>query len=313
VFGNFTVKQTNMSIRKYRLAAPIEDDKTDALHRSEAPPLPVWLPRSNNVRTNSRKPFLHSKQIIEKAKPFTPPARWWIVLPLLLLTVFVAAGDPLITNDLIVRRYERQYGLDASPNTQRQVCRQSATTSIPTYYRQYPPYHRQLWQRQSDYILVQRAAAKFHTKISIASLIPGFLSFILLGSNCDTIGRRPLLILPLVGKVIWHSLMLIIVSRDLSDTWLLIAHAIEASVGSSGLVLLSAFAYITDCTVGSLRTRAFLITEGTAFLIRVVPILAVGVWLRFYLYTVPLSVCLGFSVVALLYALFIQPESVESV
>jgi hypothetical protein len=113
--------------------------------------------------------------------------------------------------------------------------------------------------------------------------------------------------------VIWHSLMLIIVSRDLSDTWLLIAHAIEASVGSSGLVLLSAFAYITDCTVGSLRTRAFLITEGTAFLIRVVPILAVGVWLRFYRYTVPLSVCLGFSVVALLYALFIQPESVESV
>jgi hypothetical protein len=78
-------------------------------------------------------------------------------------------------------------------------------------------------------------------------------------------------------------------------------------------VMLSAFSYITDCTSGSTRTRAFLLTEGTAFLARIVPVLAVGIWLRFYLYTTPLSVCLALSVVALLYALFVQPESVETV
>ncbi|CAF1478486.1 unnamed protein product [Adineta steineri] len=295
-----------MSTRKYRLAAPIDNDKIDISHRSVPHSSPVWLPTSNNVCTKPEKALLHTK-------PFIPPARWWIVLPLLLLSVFIAAADPVITNDFIVRRYERQYGLDASPNTQRQVCRQSVSTSTAVYYRQYLLYRLELSQRQSDYALVQRAAAKLHTKLSVASLIPGFLSFILLGSNCDTIGRRPLLILPIVGKVIRHSLMLIIVSRDLSDTWLLVANAIEASIGSSGLVLLSSFAYITDCTVGSLRTRAFLITEGTAFLIRVVPVLAIGIWLRFYLYIVPLSVCLGISVIALLYALFVQPESVESV
>jgi len=119
--------------------------------------------------------------------------------------------------------------------------------------------------------------------------------------------------LPLLGKVVWYSLMLIIVSRNLSNNWLLGVHAIEAVFGSNGLLVLSAFSYITDCTYGPMRTRAFLLTEGLLFLARIVPVLSVGIWLRFYLYTVPLSVCLVLSVVALLYTLFIQPESVESV
>ncbi|CAF1064150.1 unnamed protein product [Adineta steineri] len=104
-----------MSTRKYRLAAPIDNDKIDISHRSVPYSSPVWLPTSNNVCTKPEKALLHTKS-------FIPPARWWIVLPLLLLSVFIAAADPVITNDFIVRRYERQYGLDASPNTQRQVC-----------------------------------------------------------------------------------------------------------------------------------------------------------------------------------------------
>ncbi|CAF3673881.1 unnamed protein product, partial [Adineta steineri] len=166
-----------MSTRKYRLAAPIDNDKIDISHRSVPYSSPVWLPTSNNVCTKPEKALLHTKS-------FIPPARWWIVLPLLLLSVFIAAADPVITNDFIVRRYERQYGLDASPNTQRQVCRQSVSTSTAVYYRQYLLYRLELSQRQSDYALVQRAAAKLHTKLSVASLIPasciGSLFFITL-------------------------------------------------------------------------------------------------------------------------------------
>lgn len=107
--------------------------------------------------------------------------------------------------------------------------------------------------------------------------------------------------------------MLIILSHNLSDGWLLAAHAIETVFGSNGLVLLSAFAYITDGTYEPMRTRAFLLTEGITFLARIVPILAVGIWLRYYLYTTPLSICLGLSVIALFYAIFVQPESVENI
>jgi hypothetical protein len=305
-----------MSTRKYRLAAPVDSDKTDVPYRSASSiafPVPFWLAKSNNIETSTSKALLDDRRNVQETVPFIPPARWWLVLPCLVLITLATAADSLLMNDLIVRRYERHYGLDASPNSQQRVCRQSTTTSIPLLYWQFPPPNQDSTQGRPDYNIIQHEAASFHTKNSIVALIPALITSVILGSNCDIIGRRPLLVLPFVGKVVWYSLLLIIVSRDLSDGWLLGAHAIEAVFGSSGLVMLSAFSYITDCTSGSTRTRAFLLTEGTAFLARIVPVLAVGIWLRFYLYTTPLSVCLALSVVALLYALFVQPESVETV
>ena len=305
-----------MSTQKYRLAAPTDSDTADTLYGPIvliAPPIRPRLTTSNKVETSTKRTLLDDKQKVEKTLPFIPPARWWLVLPCLLLILFVSTSDPLLLNDLIVRRYERYYGLDTSPNAQREVCRQSIPTAISRFYWPYPPYYQKVLQVRADYTMVQRDAARFHIKNSIVTLIPALITSLLLGSNCDIIGRRPLLVLPLVGKVIRYSLMLIIVSRDLSDAWLLATHAIEAALGSSGLVMLSALAYITDCTYESTRTRAFLYTEGIAVLIRIMPVLAVGIWLRFYLYTTPLSVSLGLSMIALLYALFIQPESLENV
>ncbi len=305
-----------MSTRKYRLAAPIDSDNIDASYRPTSLivfPAPSWLATSNTVDASTRKALLDDRQKVAETVPLVSSPRWWLVLPCLLLITLATAADPLLLNDLIVRRYERLYGIDASPNTQQEVCRQSTTTSMPLFYWQFPPPNQYPTQGRPNYNTIQHDAASFHTKNSIVALVPALVTSVLLGSNCDIIGRRPLLLLPFVGKVVWYSLMLVIVSRDLSDGWLLGAHAIESAFGSSGLVMLSAFSYITDCTYGPMRERAFLLTEGIVFLARIVPVLAVGIWLRFYLYTVPLSVCLGLSVIALVYALFVQPESVESV
>jgi hypothetical protein len=305
-----------MSTRKYRLATPIDIDKANVSYRSTSlirNSAPRWLPTSNHVRTHTSKTLLDDRQNTGDTESFVPSAQWWRVLPCLLLIILVTAPDSLLLNDLIVRRYERRYGLDASPDSQSRVCRQSTTTPIPTFYQQFPPYNQGPSQGGSDYTMVQCDAASFHTKYSIVTLVPALITFTFIGSNCDIIGRRPLLVLPFVGKVFRYSLMLIIVSRDLSDAWLLTTHGIEAAFGSSGLVMLSAFSFITDCTYGSGRTRAFLLTEGISTLARIVPVLAVGIWLRHYLYTVPLSICLGLSTIALLYALFVQPESMKSV
>ncbi len=305
-----------MSTRKYRLAMPIDSHKGRASYQptsSKALPILRWSPTLNNVETSTTRTLLDDRQNVGETKPFIPPARWWLVLPVLVLITFVSAGDSLLLNDLVIRRYERRYGFNASPGGQRQVCRQSVTTPRPEYYWQFPPPYQEPSQGRPDYSVVQHDAASFHTKNSIVALVPALVTFIFLGSNCDSIGRRPLLVLPLIGKVVWYSLLLIIVSRDLSDAWLLAAHSIEAMFGSGGLVMLSAFAYITDCTDVLKRTRAFLLAEGINFIARVVPVLGLGIWLRFYLYTTPLSIFLGLSVIALLYALFVQPESVESV
>ena len=303
-----------MSVGKYRLAQPYDDDQEEIFDRSTLRILPS-LPKQSiivnkNAASTSKTLLDNSQKDVETVLSTSPP-RWWFVLPSLVLLMLVTATEPLLLNDLIIRRYEYRYGFSTSVNPQRQACRQSMTTPMPAFY-WYFPSNSQSMPVRPDYSVVQRDAARFQIKNSIAGLIPGLITFVLLGSNCDIIGRRPLLMLPFVGKVILYTIMLIIVSRDLSDAWLIAANGIESAFGSVGLVILSAFAYITDCTSGPMRTKAFLITEGILFLTRVIPVLALGIWLRFYLYTVPLSVCLGLSVIGVAYALFIQPESVEN-
>ncbi|CAF1512735.1 unnamed protein product [Rotaria magnacalcarata] len=233
--------------------------------------------------------------------------RWWLVLPCLLLITLASAPDTLLINDFIVRRYEHRYGLDSSEKAHQTECRQTSTSTVGYWYLQdYLP-------SGADYNRVQQDAAEFNIKNALATIIPSLFSVVILGSNCDAIGRRPLLFLPFIGKVIRYSLMLIIITRDLSDTWLLLSHAIEAMFGSVGIVTLSTLAYITDCTHESERTRPFFLTEVITLVARVVPVIALGLWLKRFLYIIPTSVSLALCVIGALYVLFIQPESLQHV
>ncbi|CAF3837992.1 unnamed protein product [Adineta steineri] len=288
-----------MVIRQYRLATPVTDDDdnnhTRQLYRIV-----------NDSETNKNTVFLLDKEETKHvSESISSTPRWWLVIPCLLLITLASAPDLLILNDFIVRRYERQYGLDTSDRTQRSTCHESSTVTSGYWYLDEDS------SAGANYNKVQQHAAKFNVKNSLATLIPSLFAIVVLGSNCDTIGRRPLLFLPFIGKVVRYSLMLIIVTHDLPDGYLMAAHACEAVFGSFGIVMLSALAYITDCTHESERTRPFLLAEVITLVARVVPVLAVGLWLQHFLYIIPTSVCLGLSVIGMLYVLFIQPESVQ--
>lgn len=306
-----------MSYKKYRLAAPIEGNDVTTSNHLTFPVVFVYQPRSsisNDIKLRSRSINEHSRKVVKKDSSKIS-ARWWLVLPCLLLIMLCSASDPLLMNDLIVRRYERYHGLRTSADTQRTGCSQSTRRDVslmPIFYWEYPYFYQNFPKQQPDSNLVQRDAANFNIKNSIATLVSSIVTFVLLGSNSDIIGRRPLLLFPFIGKVIRYTLMLIIVSRDLSNTWIIITYVLEAIFGSAGLVVLSTFAYITDCTNQS-RTRSFFVAEVVIVIGRIIPVLAVSLWLRYYLYTVPLTVDLILSLIGLLYVLFIQPESVENV
>ncbi|CAF3168105.1 unnamed protein product [Rotaria socialis] len=264
-------------------------------------------PKDKKAVTYSTTAFLTPKKTTRcVSDSASSKLRWWLVLPCILLITLASAPDGLIMNDFIVRRYERYHGLDFSEKAQRIACRESST-STPGYW-----YLQQYSLTGADYNIVQQDAAKFNVKNSFATLIPSVLAIIILGSNCDTIGRRPLLFLPFVGKIVRYLLMLVIIAGDLSDTWLLVSHSCEALFGSVGIVMLSAFAYITDCTNESGRTRPFFLAELIILLARVVPVLGIGLWLQHHLYTIPTSSCLALSIIGALYVLFIQPESVPN-
>ena len=278
-----------MAPRRYRLATPNQSYR------------PV---RSTAIVVSPRRITPHAEKV--------PPlgCRWWLVLPCLLLSMFAGAADSLVMNDFLTHRYEIVYALSPSHSTQREACRQSNNMPIP--YWEYPQQPFPSYNRP-DYSVVQRATASFQIKNAFATIIPSIIMFMLLGSNCDVIGRRPVLLFPFLGKVVRYALMLVIIARNLSDAWLIAAHALEAVFGSSGLVILSAFAFITDCTDDATRTRAFLITEVLMIVARIVPIISVSFLLRRSLYMVPAGVGLGLAVLGVLYILFIQPESMESV
>jgi hypothetical protein len=314
-----------MPIRQYRLAAP--NDSSEAV---ETKTLVVYCPalsrlpstRSrlitfNETDARTRTVLLDDTKEIGKAASLAPPPRWWLVLPPLALIVFVTAADPLLMTDLLEHRYEQLYGSQGSKTQQQNNCRQSTSTRNSMYYWPFPfpPLIQRARQDNSEHNRVQSAVSQFNIKNSIATLFPALVVFVLLGSNSDMIGRRPLMFLPFVGKIVHNSLLLIIVSHDLSDAWLLISHALDAAFGSHGLVMLGVLAYMSDCTLPSDRTRAFFVVEVTMAVMRVAPMLAVGLWLRRFKHSyIPLiSLFLVLSVIGILYVIFIQSESLQSV
>ena len=276
-----------MPHKRYRLAPPMENKNVS----TRLPPI-VVIYRPN-----------------DKVKQISSP-HWWFVLPCLLLIILCTASDPILMNDLIIRRYEHYYGLSGSIDTHRTACQEQ--TMIPMFYWDWEYSYFDFQRQYPDYSHVQRDAARFNVRNSIATLVSSVFTFILLGSNSDLIGRRPLLVFPFIGKIIRYALMLMIVSQNLSNNWIIITHVLEGIFGSGGLIILSSFAYITDCTNQS-RTRSFFIAEIVIVIARIIPVVGISLWLRYYFYIAPLSVNLALSVIGLFYTLFIQPESVEIV
>jgi PCFT/HCP family folate transporter-like MFS transporter 1/3 len=142
-----------------------------------------------------------------------------------------------------------------------------------------------------------------------AGAAPGVLTYIILGSNCDRIGRKPLLILPCIGRIIRFIIILLLVQFNLPDVWLIISNVVDGFFGSNSVLLLGAITYITDCTSYKQRSRAMLLEEAAVALTRIFPLLGLGFWLQNHGYTLPAAINLGINVAALVYIFIIQPES----
>ncbi|CAF4351425.1 unnamed protein product [Rotaria socialis] len=304
-----------MNSRRYRLATPSVSNIPGGSNvmvkycpsLSKTSSIQCRSPLTTDDVTKNRKKLLPNAKLLKRTFSSVLPPRWWLALPCLVFMTLATSSTSLLKNDLLVHR----------------ACRLSSATTPTNYYWLDSQYNPQLPQssyqsppqQNSDYNLVQSAVAQFNTKNSLVTFIPSLISFVLLGASCDTMGRRPMLLLPFLGKIVESTLMLVVVTRNLSDAWILAAHGLEAMFDSAGLIMLSGFAYITVCSPEEKRTRAFLLAELVLIVARIGPTLALGLWLNKYSYSyvVPISISLGLSVIGQLYALFIQPESVQSV
>ena len=222
--------------------------------------------------------------------------RWWIVLPIVVVSMTVATIEPALMNDLMVRRARYQYGIlnGSSP---------SSETACNT------PNLENNSQLSELSIKVQQSVSHLNILIAGVGAIPAVLTYVILGANCDRIGRRPLLIIPCLGRIIRYIILLLLVQLNLDDVWLIIADVVDGLFGSNSLLLLGAIAYISDCTSHEERGRAMILEEAAVALTRIFPLLGLGFWLQHHDYTLPMSICLGINVAALIYIYLFQPES----
>ncbi|CAF0886404.1 unnamed protein product [Adineta ricciae] len=221
---------------------------------------------------------------------------WWIVLPVIVVSMTVASTDPILMNDLMIRRYRLEYGVtNMSSPASETACNSDASQNDST-----------LLEKATE---VQKAVSRLNILMAGVGALPAVLTYVILGANCDRIGRKPLILLPCIGRIIRFIILLLLVELNLGDIWFIISTVIDGLFGSNSVLLLGAIAYITDCTTDSQRSRAMVLEEAAVALTRIFPLLGLGFWLQKHGYTLPMSVLLGLNVAALIYTILLQPES----
>jgi len=245
--------------------------------------------------------------------PLLPPTlpRWWRVLPCLLLLMIIATTDNLILNDFIEYRYTSYYQLNSSSirNT-RELCLNSSrispnsTNLISTTTSKYP-----ISTTISPNDLIQESTARLNVFIALAATIPALLTSILVGANCDLIGRKPLIALPFIGKTIRYVILTAVAYYTLSDLWIILAVLFDSVFGTSGLSILGSFAYVSDCTNEKTRTSAIIITDVCIACSKFLPLLTIGIYLQNPNFIQSMVFILLISVGGFVSSIVLQPES----
>ncbi|UJR25830.1 hypothetical protein I4U23_007180 [Adineta vaga] len=245
-------------------------------------------------------------------KPLLPGSlpRWWRVLPTLTLLMMITTIDSLILNDFIEYRYTSLYKVNSSSSENtRELCLNasrmarnasliSTTTSI------YPISTTMSWNT-----IIQASTARLNVYISLAATIPAILTSILLGANCDRIGRKPLLILPYLGKIIRYIILTAVAYYDLSNLWIILSVMCDGFFGTAALNILSSFAYVTDCTTEKTRTVGIIIADVCIGCSRFIPLLTIGIYLQQPKFIQTMLFTLFLSVFGLVFCIILQPES----
>ncbi|KAJ3332422.1 hypothetical protein HDU76_000289 [Blyttiomyces sp. JEL0837] len=158
---------------------------------------------------------------------------------------------------------------------------------------------------------VQSAATIWSQLIQLATALPAFIIAPLIGYAVDRLGRRTVMILPVVSSIMNYTGILF-VARYGIGLWSLVGiHLIQGLLGGSAVLMTCVYAYLADTTTSTGRTEQFLFTDAftfTAFTLG--PFLGgllykeLGLLWVFYLILI-------MEGLALAYIIFILPESMR--
>lgn len=256
------------------------------------------------------------KQVMDDSKdaqtPLLPPTlpAWWRGIPFIVIIMIISTIDGLTLNDFIEYRYSNLYRLNSSSTPSvRELClnashivhNASATTTTTS---KTPMSTTMSWND-----LVQASTARLNVYISLAATIPSILTSIVLGANCDRIGRKPLIALPYLGKTIRYIILTAVAYYDLSNIWIILSVMFDGVFGTAALNILSSFAYVTDCTTKKTRTVGIIIIEVCITCSRFIPLLSIGIYLQQPKFVQTMIFTLLLSLFGFVLCVVLQPES----
>lgn len=152
--------------------------------------------------------------------------------------------------------------------------------------------------------------AHWNLYINLAGFFVGLFSVTLFGPWSDSVGRRPILILPALGMALQAGVYLLVMYLKLPVWCLLLGRVLSGLSGDYNLILAGCFAYVADVSSKRERTFQVAILEACLGLAGIVASLIGGEWLKAQGYVAPFWLVFAVSLCAALYAAFGLQESV---
>ena len=157
---------------------------------------------------------------------------------------------------------------------------------------------------------IQAEAANWGMYISLIGFLPGTISPIILGSLADRYGRRCLFVLPCIGSLFAVSIYMVTIWYEL-PIWMLLIAQLENCFGGMGVIFAGVFAYTADTIPMNKRAFRMTVIDAVAMGNGAIANLFVGYWIKAQGFFYPLIFVICGKGVALLYAIFLIPETLK--
>ena len=156
---------------------------------------------------------------------------------------------------------------------------------------------------------VQSVASNWNLLFSLCSLLPGIFSTLFLGAYSDVVGRKPPLLSTVLGAILSTIVLLFVNVFDLPIWVILVGIFLSAVIGQVHTFMMACFSYVTDITSEQNRSFRIVVIEVALGLSVVLCTLCSGFIIKGLGFTWTYAIILFVSLTALLYILFLLPES----
>lgn len=164
--------------------------------------------------------------------------------------------------------------------------------------------------RQSKNI-VQAEASIVHLGIVLSASVPSIFMALLLGAWSDKVGRKIIMILPIIGGLVDTIFILITMYTNLPVYLLFVGSFVNGFCGFFTTMILAVFSYVADITEESRRALRLGILEAIAFISGMISHLTSGWWIKHLGFKSPYWLILTLHSCNLLYVIFVLPETVK--